>query len=119
MTEQELHAQLYPEAHAKPEYIICAAIHFNDGKTYPHQPDNIKSGIVICGRRHHNCFTTAFVLNEGKKIIEQCTDVNGRSVQGFLTSKNRFVDRKEAAQIAIERGQITRKAEILFSEDLY
>lgn len=40
----------------KEPYIICAAVHYNDGNNYPHQPINIGSGIVIAGRRHHNCF---------------------------------------------------------------
>ena len=39
--------------------------------------------------------------------------------QGFLTSKDRFVTRKEAAQIALDVGQITEPVDILFSEDLY
>ena len=38
----------------KKEYILCAAIHWDDGETYPHQPKNITTGLVICGRRHHN-----------------------------------------------------------------
>lgn len=111
MTEQELHEKLYPEAAAKPEYIICAAIHFRDGITYPHQPKNIESGIVVCGRRHHNCFVVWSKLS-GK-------DFEGNEVQGFLTSKDRFIDRKEAAELALQRGQVSRHAKVLFSEDLY
>ncbi len=42
------------------EKIICAAIHLNDGNIYQYQPKNITSGIVIAGRRHHNCFLTLF-----------------------------------------------------------
>jgi len=37
-------------------YIICAAIWFNDGKTYQHQPKNITEGIIVCGRRHQIVF---------------------------------------------------------------
>ena len=40
-------------------------------------------------------------------------------VQGFLTSYGRFVDREEAAQIAFEAGQITKKKWELFSEDVW
>jgi len=43
----------------KPEYVICAANHFNDGKQYEHQPKNIKQGFIVTGRRHHNCFFIA------------------------------------------------------------
>lgn len=40
-------------------------------------------------------------------------------VQGFLTTKNRFVDRKEAAVLAYSAGQISEPKEELYSEDLY
>lgn len=43
----------------------------------------------------------------------------GEYVQGFLTNKNRFVDRKEAAQIALKCNQISEPKRILFSEDVY
>ena len=36
------------------EWIICAAIHWRDGVSRPESPTNIDSGLVICGRRHHN-----------------------------------------------------------------
>ena len=39
------------------ERILCAAIHFDDGKTkYEFQPPNIDTGFVIAGWRHGNCF---------------------------------------------------------------
>jgi hypothetical protein len=40
-------------------------------------------------------------------------------IQGFLTNTDRFVDRKEAAQIALDSGQIKEEVKKLFSEDLY
>jgi len=43
----------------------------------------------------------------------------GKEIQGFLTNKNRFVDRKEGAQIAYRSGQIEELKETLFSEDLW
>jgi len=94
----------------RPEDIRCAAIHYNDGKEYPHQPRNIDSGYVLCGLRHHNCFVMRNDINDGKRR-------NTR--QGFLTSKDRFVTRKEAVQIALDAGQIPEPVDILFSEDLY
>jgi len=47
----------------------------------------------------------------------------GNSIQGFLTNKNRFVDRKEALKIAKDMNQIIIKINdrktLLYSEDLY
>lgn len=100
-------------------YLLCAAIWFKDGKKYEHQPKNVDSGIVICGRRHHNCFLTAYELNGGKKIIEKIGDDINRIVQGFLTSDDRFVDRKESAVIAFNAGQTAKAHDHLISEDLY
>lgn len=95
------------------EYILCAAIWFDDGKPYVHQPTNIKSGFVICGHRHHNCFTTLSLCANDKKAF------NYKKKQGFLTNTNRFVTREEAAQIAFDAGQTTELLTKLFSENLY
>jgi hypothetical protein len=91
--------------------IICSAIHFDDGKVYVHQPKNIKSGFVICGRRHHNCFATYSIVKGAK--------LDALNKQGFLTDNDNFVDRNEAAKIAFENGQISKQKLTLFSEDLY
>jgi len=110
--EEDIYGKLFPEAAAKLEYIICAAIWYQDGNVYPHQPFNIKSGIVFCGRRHHNCFIPASIAfpQRDKEKIEQ----------GFLTSKDRYVNRREAAVIARNAGQISDETNIcLFSEDIY
>lgn len=93
------------------EYIICSAIWYNDGIKRPHQPKNIHEGIVYGGRRHHNCF---IMLNSAFPNY-----IKKNHTQGFLTNFDRFVNRKEAADIAYASGQITHKKEILFSEDLY
>lgn len=42
-----------------------------------------------------------------------------KSVQGFLTSRGRFVDRHEAAALALEAGQIDTHTPKLFSEDVW
>jgi len=112
------------------EYILCAAVHINDGNEHEHQPVNIKTGFVVTGRRHHNCYATfasiAKAINlEGliKNLIEK-TDRDG---QGFITNLNRYVDRKEGWKIAKESGQIKIGLEasdngedsILISENLY
>ena len=81
----------------KKEYILCAAISFDD--------------TIIAGYRHDKCFAilkTFLGAYKPKNIT-----------QGFLTSKNRFVDRYEANKIAINAKQIKNKLDWLVSEDLY
>lgn len=97
------------------EYILCAAIHYDDGNVYVHQPKNIKTGFVVAGRRHHNCFTTVAILRDGKPY----SGVN--KIQGFLTNTDRFVDRIEAYEIAKEAKQLLNESSKppLMSEDLY
>lgn len=96
------------------EYILCSAIWFNDGNVYNHQPKNIKVGFVIAGRRHHNCFNTlAITTNRNNKYLKF------EKEQGFITNKDRFVDRIKAAEIAYKAGQIDQPKNKLFSEDIY
>lgn len=104
---------------SKPEYIICSAIHFNNGGKYEHQPKNISEGFVVCGRRHHNCYATTSLVTGSEEMINAINEVNGRAIQGFLTSKDNFVDRKQAGEIAFREKQTERKTDCLFSEDLY
>ena len=103
----------------KPEYIICSAIHFNDGQKHEHQPKNIKEGFVVCGRRHHNCYITAWVINGNESMTKRMTEANGRAIQGFLTSKDIFLNREEAGKLAYEMKQTDKLTKCLFSEDLY
>lgn len=98
-------------ANEKPEYILCSAIHFDDGKEHVHQPINIQTGFVICGQRHHNCLYTASLIGQLPKKFKQ--------TQGFLTNTNRFVNREEAGEIAFKSGQIKKETDCLFSEDLW
>jgi hypothetical protein len=97
------------------ERILCAAIHHDDGVVREGQPINILSGIVFSGYRHWNCM-----------VLFRCFfDVKvTRKMQGFLTSKNRYVDRQEAYWIAKNAGQLLhdlhdRSNLQLVSEDLY
>lgn len=100
------------------EYIICSAIHIQDAEALIHNPRNIKTGLVITGRRHHNCFETLskiYPKQDKTKII-----------QGFLTSFNNFVDRKKGFQVARCAGQIKNRLakgwdqeSELTSEDLF
>ncbi len=100
------------------EYILCAAIHFDDGKHHDHQPKNIKTGFVICGRRHHNCFASVMSLIG----IDGCISLKeDDQIQGFLTSKDIFLNREEAYILAKSCGQIGGDdgEKELYSEDIY
>jgi hypothetical protein len=104
------------------EKIVCAANWYKD---FPLVKDDITStgfvrpincdrGIVFCGLRHHNCMYQMIAIS-GKYQHEA-----GEEIQGFLTTKNRFVDRKEGAKIWIASGgTIEYSSDKLFSEDLY
>jgi hypothetical protein len=110
------------------EFIICSAIHFNDGKKYEHQPKNIELGFVVAGRRHHNCYATLSALGDAlglEERVRKLIDVIGRDKQGFITNTNRFVDRKEGMRITKAANQLINPSlhpedeGILTSEDLY
>lgn len=110
------------------EFIICAAIHFNDGKQHEGQPKNIDSGFVVSGRRHHNCYALleAIAVSIGfEERIRLVIEKADRDHQGFLTSTDRFVLRKEALVIALANNQVMHTMHkdnidgILISEDLY
>src|ERR1700754_3026990 len=99
------------------ERILCAAIHYPElAVGGPHRPRNIVTGIVVCGHRHHDCISTFSVLTKMRSATQ-------KSVQGFLTSKNRFVDREEGWKIAQAAWQlkdgIVRDRTRLHSEDIY
>lgn len=91
------------------EFIVCSALDFQ--------------GNIICGLRHSDCYSTIELL------IPNISDneLPNRDKTGFLTSTNRFVDRKEAWIIAIDNNQIKYGLEasdndeesILISENLY
>lgn len=96
------------------ERILCSAIWVDDYEFYPHQPINIPTGFVATGLRHCNCFVALSLTKIQYKSLDY--------VQGFLTNKNRFVDREEGAKIALACGQIEKLNHSdtkLYSEDLY
>ena len=93
------------------EYILCAAIWLKTDNRVVYSPTNIDKGIVFCGWRHCSIFALLNTLYP---------DGNKCCVQGFLTTKNRFLDREEAKKLAIESGQITDTiSSVMTSEDLY
>jgi len=82
------------------EICICSAVETTDG-------------VIVRGHRHGDCMVA--INNMGKKV--------GMN-QGFITSKNRFVDRKTARKLQ-EEAEIKSsdkdgyRHDTLFSEDLY
>lgn len=104
------------------KYIMCSAIYYDDNKEHPHQPLNIKTGFVICGRRHHNCFATVAILSDINYELKKL-----HPIQGFLTNDDYFVDREEAFIIAKNANQIKPATRLvlfknvnhLFSENIF
>lgn len=86
-----------------PERILCAASQITqrgDGELY-----------TFCGLRHSDCITLAQKVLKEKITVVCC---------GFLTSKGRFVDRREGYKIAFAQKQVEENDEqYLVSEDLY
>lgn len=108
------------------ERILCAAIWYKDlnnlsekwveDVTGMMRPKNIDCGIVFCGYRHPSCMYQMIAITGKRSITSEC----GNYVQGFLTSQNRFVDRKEGAAIFIASGgELKYSTNRLYSEDLY
>lgn len=106
------------------ERVICAAVWYKELIcNYPNMPSdvylpkNLNRGIVFCGHRHGQCIYTKCAIT-GLRDAE-----SGDNEQGFLTSKNRFVTREEALEIALKQNQVIDITQIrgnrLFSEDLY
>lgn len=76
--------------------LVASAIKF-----YPTDSDEYP--VVVCGKRHCNCFELMYnhQLNYDKQT----------HVQGFLTSRNQFVDRYEAAEMAFKSGQMLQASD--------
>jgi len=102
------------------EYILCAAIWYKDFQLKTPidsntLPVNCDKGMVFCGYRHIQCMRSMTSISG----IWAKKDLIGEYEQGFLTSKNRFVDRIEGAKIAFDANQINSQIHVLYSEDLY
>jgi len=96
------------------EYILCAALWFDDHQPHVARPSNITYGVVFCGHRHVNVYAQ-LPWNTAKRKELNINEIE----QGFLTSHNRFVTRCEAAKIALTSGQIPCECKSLCSEDIY
>lgn len=102
------------------ERIYSAAIWYKDIPTVKHLPVNIDIGVVVEGHRHADIIKTVVNLL-GKRTVTYGEDAAGHHEQGFVTNKNRFVDRKEAMEIARAANQLITSSTFdeLYSEDIY
>lgn len=107
------------------EYILSAAIWYKDGTEAPRGfiAQNIDSGVVIGQWRHGNIINIRATnpLWNAKKLAERRGELPMEikkhedalsyfdEVDGFITSKGRFVDRWQAAELALLCGQIDEK----------
>ena len=106
-----------------PEYVLCSAVWYKDLELKKPEilairgisPYNVDRGIVFSGWRHGNCIYQMCAITGLRSIPAHV----GEEVQGFLSSRNRFLTREEAAELALERGQIDKPKRILFSEDVW
>ncbi len=92
------------------EYIIAAAVYYDNNLPHVHQPNNIETGFVVTGFRHCVCYATLAIAAAVMGYDEQrLIDLKKhKKVEGFLTSHNRFVDRFEGFIIARNNGQIIK-----------
>jgi hypothetical protein len=89
-----------------PEVCVCAGL-------------RMPNGYIIRGHRHDDCMATMGKMFPGERATQQ--------MQGFVTSRGRWVDRYEAAGLQRKAGIASRirgtiepyYPEMLFSEDLY
>jgi hypothetical protein len=98
------------------ERVLCSAVWYKDLPTPIFLPKNIEKGIVFSGHQHIHCTHQMFIMT-GKRQAEV-----GEYETGFLTSYNRFVNREEAANIALSNGQVKAlkySKKELYSEDLF
>lgn len=91
------------------EFIICAAIKHED------------SGKIFYGHRHSHCLDAS--NGELSWTLNRQEIYKIKRTQGFITNKNRFVDRHEALIIALANNQVIDDKQIhgdeLYSENLY
>ena len=95
------------------ETVICAAVRASDG-------------YIIRGHRHHDCFRTMKGIPRYAEIL-RTPHLDRDENQGFVTSRNRYVTRREGYHLQIAAGiESAAKAhgddyrgKELYSEDLY
>ena len=95
------------ESSTNVERLIASAIKFYTlDSDYP---------MIMCGKRHCDIYESMWRAS--------LNYLKSTAIQGFLTDKDRFVDRYEAKTIAIAAGQLIVPIEQtyaeLFSEDVW
>lgn len=97
------------------ERILCSAIWYKDVQPRAvHRPINTPGGVVVSGFRHGHCISQIVPLT-GERMFKL-----GDHIQGFLTNKNRFVDRVEGGEIwKSNGGELKYSKTELYSEDIY
>lgn len=95
------------------EKVLCAATAYGD--------------TILCGVRHGDSFMSSIFETLDSchfDLSEQCGD--DEVIEGFVTTKGRFVDRQQAWKIALANKQIirivggnNRFGGTLYSENLY
>jgi len=102
----------------QPEKVLSAATWYVDFPKPAHGVSNLNTGVVLCGKSHADIIQQHVVLL-GKSDYQM-----GMYKQGFITTENRFIGRKEAHIMATLNSQITeeglkRGGDSLYSEYLY
>lgn len=95
------------------ERVLCAAIWYKDFDAPVHTVTNLNKGVVMCGFRH------GLIIGQCTQLLGKRQFEMGKYVQGFLTTKNRFLDREEAHKLFKDNGGIPEFKDELYSEDLY
>ena len=101
-TKHELISELQSLIHREnQEVCVCAAVKATDGSIYR-------------GHRHAHCIQA--IRDEGKEVA------TSRDSQGFITTRNRYVDREEGRKLQDAAGIESASGYMgntLYSEDLY
>lgn len=107
----------------KVEYILCAAYKFKSSYRTPKMEEiKTKNGTMIeeiYHEPHREVFRMALGYRHADIIYKYADCIDQSDTGGFITSKGRYVNRREAAEIAYNAGQINEKKSFLYSEDLY
>jgi len=100
------------------ERVLLSAVWCRHGELLPHNPYSVDKGFVVTGFMHCSCFLIMSLLPRNLVGSKK------NHVQGFITNKNRFVDRVEGLAIALLADQIDLSKKFnpkdkLMSEDLF
>lgn len=109
MTQEQLDNLPHGSAYDPPERVVCAANFYPIDK------------VTVTGIRHYD----TVMISTIKDAYINTLHIH-EEIQGFITSKYRFVNRQEAWKIAVAQHQIVRRVGgdtlhggTLFSENLY